>query len=241
MKQNLTNIRGAGVCLTKCWAQSPHTPAIQHKKIVLGAPSLEMIWGFWHFCSCFRATFHSELNHSTTLAKPQTVLFYDALCKALKTERYPTVFKFSNHKNWRTLQGILHQQGLILQPLNLASPICQWFQPVQCFSLRTCPSSRGRLAYSAGTCCTVIRLMIGLCRNETCHGKLGQTQESILSDEACSVHPTLWAMGTIHSSAGSYFLQSQNVWERIVVPSWATKDRITAAAVASFAIHILSD
>ena len=36
------------------------------------------------------------------------ILFYDALCKALKTERYPPVFKFSNHKNWRTLQGILH-------------------------------------------------------------------------------------------------------------------------------------
>ena len=35
----------------------------------------------------------------------------------------------------------------------------------------------------------------------------GKPQESILSDEACSVHATLWAMGTIHSSAGSYFLQ----------------------------------
>ena len=81
-------------------SESPYTCHTAQKKCP-GAPSLEMIWGFWHFCSCFRATFHSELNHSTTLAKPQTVLFYDALCHA-KPWRPNDIQRSSNFQITRT-------------------------------------------------------------------------------------------------------------------------------------------
>ena len=69
--------------------------------------------------------------------------------------------------------------------------------------LRTCPSSRGRLAYSAGTCCSVIHLMVGLCKksnNRRMPWKTGANTVFKLPERRNLLClPKLWAMGIIHT------------------------------------------